>query len=105
MNKMINEAFIVKEIENYYLYEDNLDAYGNGPVIDWITDVDYIHDLCLEFCVGGIRIEDHQLLYGEMMSVINTMDLEKLCSHIEDEADILSYDPWKEHCDADFYGI
>lgn len=105
MNKMINEAFIAREIENRYLYEDNIDEYGNSPAIDWITDVDYVHDLCLNFYVGDIRIEDHQLLYGEMISVINTMDLEELCSHIEDEADILSYDPWKEHCDADFYGI
>ncbi len=105
MNKMINEEFIANEIRNYYLYEDNLDCYGGGPSIDWICDIDYVHDLCLDFYIGDIRIEDHQLLYWEMVSIINTMDLEALCSEIEDEADRLSYDPWREHCDADFYGI
>lgn len=105
MNKMINEEFIAKEVENYFLYEDNLGAWGEGPSIDWIRDIDYIHDLCLNFCVGNITIEDHPILYGEMVATINTMDLEGLCEYIENEADILSYDPWTEHCDANFYGI
>lgn len=105
MNQMINEEFIAKEIENYYLYEDNLDCWGEGPSIDWICDVDYVHDLCLGFYVGNIKIENHPLLYGEMISIINKMDLEGLCAHIENEADILSYDPWRECCDANFYGI
>lgn len=105
MNKMINAEFIAKEIENYYLYEDNLDCWGEGPSIDWICDEDYVYDLCCDFYIGDIRIEDHQLLYWEMVSTVNQMDLEALCSDIEDEADRLSYDPWSEHCDANFYGI
>lgn len=105
MNQMINEAFIAKEIENYYLYEDNCDEWGNGPEIDWILDIDYIHDLCLNLWVGDIKIEDHPILYGQMVSIIEIMDLEELYSYIESEADRLSYDPWREHCDADFYGI
>ena len=105
MNQMINVEFLEKEIENYYLYEDNLDCWGDGPNIDWITDIDYVHDLCIGFYVGDIKIEDHDILYWEMVAILNTMDLEGLCEYIESEADRLSYDPWKEHCDADFYGI
>lgn len=105
MNQMINKEFLAKEIENYFLYEDNCDEYGCGPDIDDILDIDYLYDICRMFKIGNISIEENDLLYWQMVSILNSMDIEALHSHIDSEADILSYDPWKEHCDANFYGI
>lgn len=107
MFKIVTPEFIVKQIEEYYCYSDaRLDDYGcvHGDVED-ILDIDYMADLCMGFDIGGVTIEENDILYWDMIDTLNTMDLDELYGYISDLEDRLSYDPWREHCDADFYGV
>ena len=72
--------------------------------IDIPKDVDELHDVLLEATINNISIEEYDLLYNEMCNIINYDGIE-IINDVETEIDILTYDPWKECCDADFYGV
>lgn len=78
----------------------------DGGSITIPKDEDELHDFLLSARIGNTRIEEDDTLYEEMCNILKNKDnCEKLMDTIETEYDSLNYDPWREHCDADFYGV
>ena len=65
---------------------------------------DDLHDTFLGATINNIPIEEYDLLYNEMCN-ITQYDAVEIINDVETEIDILTYDPWRECCDADFYGV
>ena len=67
MNQMLNQEMLVEALKEYR-YED---ACCNGekpyPLETW----EDVHDASIFVFIGDVRIEDHEILYGEMLSIIN----------------------------------
>ena len=95
---MINEAILRKLTIDETCYEGNCDEFGSpywSP--DQIADPDEFTEIVLNFCLmtppkKGLRrviyrLEDHPILWGEVMALINTMDLEELANEVESEID------------------
>lgn len=34
-------------------------------------DIDYLHDLSLQITIGGLNVEENDIMYGEMLAIIN----------------------------------
>ena len=95
---MINEAIFTKMVIDETCYEDNCDDEGSPYwTPDEIRDPDELVEIVCKFWlmtppVKGRRgyickLEDHPILWGEVMSLINTMDLEELAGEVEEEID------------------
>lgn len=95
---MINEAILRKITIDEFCYEDNCDEFGSpywNP--DQIADPNEFTEIVSNFCLmtppkKGLRrvickLENHPILWGEVMALINTMDLEELASEVENEID------------------
>lgn len=68
------------------------------------NDEDELHDVLLGATINNISIEEYDLLYNKMCNIIKYDGIE-IINDVKTEIDILTYDPWRECCDADFYGI
>lgn len=69
-------------------------------------DEDDLHDFLLLAQVDNTCIEDDDNIYQEVCNLLkNEENVNIIINAIETEYDLLSYDPWREHCDADFYGV
>ena len=113
MNQMINEAILKQLTINEFCYEDNCDDEGSpywNP--DDIADTDEFSEIVLSFSLTtppkkGLRktiynIGDHPILYGEVIALINTIDLDKLAAEVESERDSCAV--WNETHSYNFGG-
>ena len=73
----------------------NLLEYIEGEYLLKIKDEDDLHDYIIESC-------DIDAVYYTMCSMLPSV-LDDCIDYVEDAQDY--YDPWREHCDSDFYGI
>jgi hypothetical protein len=83
------KPYIINKLENALQ-----DAYEREYTLT-IEDIDDLHDYTIEDC----EIDE---LYYALNSTLPLV-LDECISYIEDAQD--TYDPWKEHCDANFYGV
>ena len=96
---MINEEILTKLTIDEFCYEDNCDEFGTpywSP--DQIADSDEFIEIVAQFylttpSVKGLtrriyRLDAHPILWGEVMSLINTMDLTELAGKVEDEINL-----------------
>ena len=95
---MINEAILKKLTIDETCYEGNCDEFGNPDwTADEVADPDEFTEIVSRFCLmtppkKGLRrviyrFDDHPILWGEVMALINTMDLEELADEVQDEID------------------
>lgn len=93
---MINEEILKKITIDETCYEGNCDEFGNPDwTADEIADRDEFIEIVAKFCFmtprkKGLRkviynFKNHPILWGEVLSLINTMDLEELASEVDDE--------------------
>lgn len=102
---MLNEEIIREMVVHEVIFEDNIDDDGRPYwTADDFRDADNCADIVKGFSISGMTIEENDILYWEMISVIESMDLDKLANHLQNQIDIYSYDPWTEHR-ADWYGF
>ena len=96
---MINEAILRKLTIDETCYEGNCDEFGNPDwTADEVADPDEFIEIVSRFCLmtppkKGLRrvifrLDDHPILWGEVVSLINTIDLDELAAKVEEEVDL-----------------
>lgn len=88
---------LAKERIEELLYEEGYDAHIS------LKNENELHDLLLSAHIGYDTIEEYDYLYYQMASLISRIDL-NIFQDILYESEH-PYDPWREHCDKDFYGV
>lgn len=69
-------------------------------------DSEELHDFLLSGVIEDTIIEEDDKLYDELCDLLsNDSVVNSIINLMETEYDLMSYDPWREHCDKDFYGV
>lgn len=88
--KMLNQEMLVEALQDS-IYEDACyDGEKPSPLESW----EDVHDASLCIVIGNLQIESHDIMYGEMLTIIN--------AHWEEIADEVN-DYMDEHCQS-YYG-
>lgn len=96
---MINKEILEQLTINETCYEDNFDDCGSPYwTPEEIADPDEFIEIASRFCLmtppkKGLRrvifrLDDHPILWGEVVSLINTIDLDELAAKVEEEIDL-----------------
>ena len=65
---ILNKEMLVKALKES-IYEDACyDGEKPSPLESW----EEVHDECIFLYFNGIRVEEHEIMYGEMLSIINS---------------------------------
>ena len=79
---ILNEEILIEAICNNLIEEYD---YDEEPM-KIKQDIDYLHDLCLEITISGLNVEENDIMYGEMLSIINS-DGDKIGAVIDEFID------------------
>lgn len=113
MNQMINEEIIKAMAIHESCYEDNCNDEGQPYwEAEDFADIEEAIEIIGSFWITTpyhkgrrtfiMKIEDNTILFWEMISILNTMDLNELASAVEEERDSCAV--WAETHSYNFGG-